>query len=134
MTVTTGRWARSTAARWAGGLYLAYILANVLASSLATSGGATRRPSARRSRGRADVPMGARRGTQLGPALRPHGLGPWSEEWSTVSTMSGLCRSMSATSVRPHRRAAASMRGRRWLGSVTTRAVAGTSATADCFK
>lgn len=34
MTVTTGRWARSTVARWAGGLYLAYILANVLASSL----------------------------------------------------------------------------------------------------
>jgi len=34
MTVTAGRWARSTVARWAGGLYLAYILANVLASSL----------------------------------------------------------------------------------------------------
>jgi len=34
MTVTTGGWARSTVARWAGGLYLAYILANVLASSL----------------------------------------------------------------------------------------------------
>ena len=34
MTVTTGRWARSTVARSAGGLYLAYILANVLASSL----------------------------------------------------------------------------------------------------
>lgn len=34
MTVTTGRWTRSTVARWAGGLYLAYILANVLASSL----------------------------------------------------------------------------------------------------
>jgi hypothetical protein len=34
MTVTTGRWARSTVAHWAGGLYLAYILANVLASSL----------------------------------------------------------------------------------------------------
>ena len=35
-----------------------------------------------------------------------------------VSAMSGLCWSMSGTSVRPHRRAAASMRGRRSLGSV----------------
>jgi hypothetical protein len=34
MTVTTGPWTRSTLARWAGGLYLAYILANVLASLL----------------------------------------------------------------------------------------------------
>ena len=34
MTVTTGLWTRSTVARWAGGLYLAYILANVLASLL----------------------------------------------------------------------------------------------------
>jgi Domain of unknown function (DUF4386) len=32
MTVTTGRWTRRTVARWAGGLYLAYILANVVAS------------------------------------------------------------------------------------------------------
>ena len=32
MTVTTGRWSRGTVARWAGGLYVAYILANVLAS------------------------------------------------------------------------------------------------------
>ena len=31
-TVTTGRWTRGRIARWAGGLYLAYILANVLAS------------------------------------------------------------------------------------------------------
>ncbi|MGV1007275.1 MAG: DUF4386 domain-containing protein [Dermatophilaceae bacterium] len=34
MTVTTGLWTRSTLARWAGGLYLAYILASVLASRL----------------------------------------------------------------------------------------------------
>ena len=34
MTVTTGLWTRSTVARWAGGLYLAYILASVLASRL----------------------------------------------------------------------------------------------------
>jgi hypothetical protein len=34
MTATTGPWSRSTLARWAGGLYLAYILANVLASLL----------------------------------------------------------------------------------------------------
>ena len=34
MTVTTGPWTRSTVARWAGGLYLGYILANVLASRL----------------------------------------------------------------------------------------------------
>jgi hypothetical protein len=32
MTVTTGRWTPGTVARWAGGLYVAYILANVLAS------------------------------------------------------------------------------------------------------
>lgn len=51
-----------------------------------------------------------------------------------VSKMSGLSRSMSGTSVRPQRLAAASMRGRRSSGSVTTRAVAGTSATTDCFK
>ena len=34
MTVTRGLWTRSTVARWAGGLYLAYILASVLASRL----------------------------------------------------------------------------------------------------
>lgn len=34
MTVTTGLLTRSTVARWAGGLYLAYILASVLASRL----------------------------------------------------------------------------------------------------
>jgi len=34
MTVTTGRWTRPAIARWAGGLYLAYILANVLASQV----------------------------------------------------------------------------------------------------
>lgn len=32
MTVATVPWTRSTLARWTGGLYLAYILANVLAS------------------------------------------------------------------------------------------------------
>lgn len=32
MTVTTGRWPSRTIARWAGGLYLAYIVANVVAS------------------------------------------------------------------------------------------------------
>ena len=37
----------------------------------------------------------------------------WSGEWSMASTMSGLCWSMSGTSVRPHRRVAASMRGLR---------------------
>ena len=34
MSVTTGPWTRTTLARWAGGLYLAYILASVLASRL----------------------------------------------------------------------------------------------------
>lgn len=34
MTVTTGLWTRTRLARWAGGLYLAYILASVLASRL----------------------------------------------------------------------------------------------------
>ena len=53
---------------------------------------------------------------------------------STVSTMSGLWRSISGTSVRCQRLAAASMNGRRSSGSVTTRAVAGTSATTDCFR
>ena len=38
MTVTTQRWNRSTVARWAGGLYLAYILANVLASRVGDIG------------------------------------------------------------------------------------------------
>ena len=38
MTVTTGRWSRRTVARWAGGLYLAYILANVLASLVGNIG------------------------------------------------------------------------------------------------
>ena len=38
MTVTTGRWNRRTVARWAGGLYLAYILANVLASLVGNIG------------------------------------------------------------------------------------------------
>ena len=34
MTVTAWRWTRPAIARWAGGLYLAYILANVLASQV----------------------------------------------------------------------------------------------------
>jgi hypothetical protein len=34
MTITTGLRTRNTVARWAGGLYLAYVLANVLASRL----------------------------------------------------------------------------------------------------
>jgi len=38
MTITTQRWTRNTIARWAGGLYLAYILANVLASRVASIG------------------------------------------------------------------------------------------------
>jgi hypothetical protein len=38
MTVTTGRWSRRTVARSAGGLYLAYILANVLASLVGNIG------------------------------------------------------------------------------------------------
>jgi hypothetical protein len=38
MTVMTHRWSRSTVARWAGGLYLAYILANVLASRIGNIG------------------------------------------------------------------------------------------------
>jgi hypothetical protein len=38
MTVTTERWSRSAVARWAGGLYLAYILANVLASRVGNIG------------------------------------------------------------------------------------------------
>lgn len=38
MTVTSGRWASRTIARWAGGLYLAYILANVIASVVGNIG------------------------------------------------------------------------------------------------
>lgn len=38
MTVTTRRWSRSRVARWAGGLYLAYILAYVLASRVGDVG------------------------------------------------------------------------------------------------
>jgi hypothetical protein len=38
MTVTTQQWSRSAVARWAGGLYLAYILANVLASRVGNIG------------------------------------------------------------------------------------------------
>jgi hypothetical protein len=38
MTVTTGGWSRGTVARWAGGLYLAYILANVFASLVGNIG------------------------------------------------------------------------------------------------
>jgi hypothetical protein len=38
MIVATGRWIRGTVARWAGGLYLAYILANVLASRVGAIG------------------------------------------------------------------------------------------------
>jgi Domain of unknown function (DUF4386) len=38
MTVTTQQWSRSAVARWAGGLYLAYILANVLASRVGDIG------------------------------------------------------------------------------------------------
>lgn len=38
MTVTTGQYSRDTVARWAGGLYLAYILANVLASLVGNIG------------------------------------------------------------------------------------------------
>jgi hypothetical protein len=34
MTITTEQWTRTALARWAGGLYLAYIIANVLASLL----------------------------------------------------------------------------------------------------
>ena len=38
MTVTTQGWSRGTVARWAGGLYLAYILANVFASRVGDIG------------------------------------------------------------------------------------------------
>lgn len=38
MTVMTERWTRRAVARWAGGLYLAYILANVLASRVGDIG------------------------------------------------------------------------------------------------
>ena len=38
MTVTAGPWPRRTLARWAGGLYLGYILANVLASLIGRIG------------------------------------------------------------------------------------------------
>ncbi len=38
MTDTAERWSRGTVARWAGGLYLAYILANVLASRVGDIG------------------------------------------------------------------------------------------------
>ena len=38
MTVTTQPWSRTTVARWAGGLYVAYIAANVLASRVGDIG------------------------------------------------------------------------------------------------
>jgi Domain of unknown function (DUF4386) len=38
MIATTQRWSRSTVARWAGGLYLAYILANLFASRVGNIG------------------------------------------------------------------------------------------------
>lgn len=70
-------WSRSLVARWAGALYLAYVVANVIAES-AGKHRTERHPSAAdHDHGPGDVvPARAGRGNRLGPAVRAHRMGP----------------------------------------------------------